>query len=147
MKARLTQAYIPQITPKFFALRRFFARFFPSPVCQLPFYVFTVKDFQDTPEKVYKRVKHLGYPVFVKPANLGSSVGISRATNKQELDIALKEAFSYDRRIVVEKGLDRPREIEIAVLGNDAPIASVAGEITPDKKFAFYSYESKYTDG
>ena len=88
----------------------------------------------------------LGYPCFVKPANLGSSVGIAKASNRTELEQALDRAAEYDRRLIVEafagKGF---REIECAVLGNDFPKASVLGEITYESDF--YDYETKYTDG
>jgi len=86
----------------------------------------------------------LGYPCFVKPANLGSSVGIAKAKNRSELETALDNAASYDRRIIVEAGI-KGREVECAVLGNDNPQASVVGEITFDADF--YDYETKYTDG
>ena len=88
-------------------------------------------------------VEKFGYPVFVKPANLGSSVGISKASNDTELQAALKTAAAYDRKIVVEPAING-REIELAVLGNDDPEASIAGEIIPS--LGFYSYESKYLD-
>ena len=86
----------------------------------------------------------LGYPCFVKPANLGSSVGIAKVRSRSELEAALDNAASYDRRIVVEAGVNA-REIECAVLGNDNPRASVPGEITFDSDF--YDYETKYTEG
>ncbi|MCH7323644.1 D-alanine--D-alanine ligase [Solibacillus sp. MA9] len=86
----------------------------------------------------------LGYPMFVKPANLGSSVGISKASNATELERAVAFALQYDRKIVVEQGVTA-REIELAVLGNDAPQVSVAGEIKPMTDF--YDYDSKYKDG
>jgi D-alanine-D-alanine ligase len=86
----------------------------------------------------------LGYPCFVKPANLGSSVGIAKVRSRQELEAALDNAASYDRRIVVEAGVNA-REVECAVLGNDNPKASVVGEITFDSDF--YDYETKYTEG
>ena len=85
----------------------------------------------------------LGWPVFVKPANSGSSVGISPANDREELARAIRDALRYDRKILIEKGLD-PREIEVAVLGNDHPEASVPGEIRCTS--AFYDYESKYHD-
>ncbi len=85
----------------------------------------------------------LGYPCFVKPANTGSSVGISKVKGSGELEGALDQAFRYDRKIVVEQGLEA-REIECSVLGNDAPVASVAGEIVPSREF--YDYEAKYLD-
>src|SRR6185503_16826962 len=88
----------------------------------------------------------LKYPVFVKPANLGSSVGISKAHDRKELGPALDEAARYDRKLVVEQGVvgkkSGARELEVAVLGNDDPTASVVGEIIPGKEF--YDYEAKY---
>lgn len=86
----------------------------------------------------------LGYPCFIKPANLGSSVGISKAKNRQELEQALDQAASFDRRLIVEAGV-KAREVECAVLGNEQPKASVIGEITFESDF--YDYETKYTDG
>ena len=92
----------------------------------------------------------LAYPVFVKPANLGSSVGISKVRRRGELAAAMDEAAQFDRKIVIEEGvggagstrMGKARELEIAVLGNDAPEASVVGEIVPDREF--YDYQSKY---
>jgi D-alanine-D-alanine ligase len=90
--------------------------------------------------------KALRYPVFVKPANLGSSVGISKVKTRAELGPAIDLAASFDRKIVIEEGVGgpgvKPRELEVAVLGNDAPEASVVGEIVPAKEF--YDYEAKY---
>ncbi|WP_298612283.1 D-alanine--D-alanine ligase family protein [uncultured Thermosynechococcus sp.] len=86
----------------------------------------------------------LGYPCFVKPANLGSSVGITKAKNRQQLTTALEAAAELDRRIIVEAGVVA-RELECAVLGNDKPQASVVGEITYNSEF--YDYETKYTEG
>lgn len=86
----------------------------------------------------------LGYPCFVKPANLGSSVGIAKVRSRTELETALDNAASYDRRLVVEAGVVA-RELECAILGNDQPKASVVGEIT--YKSDFYDYETKYTEG
>ena len=83
----------------------------------------------------------LGLPVFVKPANLGSSVAVSKVKTRQALQPALALAFSYDRRVVVERGHD-VREIEVGILGNDDPKASLPGEIVPDREF--YDYDSKY---
>jgi len=85
-----------------------------------------------------------GYPCFVKPANLGSSVGISKAQSRVELEAALDQAGRYDRRLIVEAGVIA-REVECAVLGNDHPQASVVGEITYQSDF--YDYETKYTEG
>ena len=104
-------------------------------------------DWESAPRKSIARIeKALRYPVFVKPANLGSSVGISKAHNRKELGPALTLAAKYDRKIVVERGVggtkSRAREFEVAVLGNDSPKASVVGEIIPGKEF--YDYEAKY---
>ena len=87
----------------------------------------------------------LGYPCFVKPANLGSSVGIAKATDAAELQVALDAAAGYDRRLIVERGVDA-REIEVSVLGNEDPEVSVPGEIVV-KKEGFYDYEAKYVEG
>jgi len=87
--------------------------------------------------------KNLGYPCFVKPANLGSSVGITKAHDRTELGPALQLAAAYDRKIVAERGINA-REIECSVLGNDDPVASVLGEVIPSREF--YSYEAKYID-
>jgi D-alanine-D-alanine ligase len=87
-------------------------------------------------------VAELGWPIFVKPANLGSSVGISKVKDATELDPAVEEAFRHDDKVVVEKGVDA-REIECSVLGNDELAASVLGEIVPAADF--YSYEAKYS--
>jgi D-alanine-D-alanine ligase len=87
-----------------------------------------------------------GYPLFVKPANLGSSVGVSRATDRQSLADAIEHAFEFDLKVIVEKAVDSPREIECAVLGNDEPIASIPGEIVVDHPDGFYSYTAKYID-
>lgn len=92
--------------------------------------------------------KKLKYPLFVKPANLGSSVGISKAHDRKELTPAIEEAARYDRKIVIEEGVGgkkrKARELECSVLGNDEPIASVAGEVVPMKEF--YDYAAKYLD-
>lgn len=88
-------------------------------------------------------VGELGLPVFVKPANLGSSVGITKVTLAEDLPDALRTAFRYDTKVVAEAGVEA-REIEVSVLGNDEPEASVPGEIVP--RHAFYSYEAKYID-
>jgi D-alanine-D-alanine ligase len=103
--------------------------------------------FEATPKKIYKLVESkLKYPVFVKPANLGSSVGISKAHDRKELGPAIAEAAKFDRKIVIEEGVggkkNKAREIECAVLGNDNPQASIAGEIIPIKEF--YDYDAKY---
>jgi D-alanine-D-alanine ligase len=100
-----------------------------------------------SPRKAVAQIEAaLKYPLFVKPANLGSSVGISKAHDRKELGPALDEAAKYDRKLVVEQGVggkkSRARELEVGVLGNDDPKASVVGEIIPGKEF--YDYEAKY---
>lgn len=95
-------------------------------------------------EELDKIESKLKYPIFVKPANLGSSVGISKAINREELLAGINEALIYDSRIVLEQGIDA-REIEVAVLGNEEVEASIAGEIKPAKDF--YDYEDKYING
>jgi D-alanine-D-alanine ligase len=106
-------------------------------------------DWESAPKKVRKLVESkLKYPVFVKPANLGSSVGISKARDRKELGPAIDEAAKFDRKIVIEEGVggkkNKAREIEISVLGNDKPEASVPGEIVPSAEF--YDYSAKYLD-
>lgn len=96
------------------------------------------------PEVVARRAEaKFGYPIFTKPANLGSSVGVVKAHDHAELVEALKESARYDRRVLIEKGVNA-REIEVSVLGNDEPAASIAGEVVPSREF--YSYEAKYID-
>jgi D-alanine-D-alanine ligase len=103
------------------------------------------KEWDADPDGVMDRVEaELDYPVFVKPANLGSSVGISKCHDREELARGLAEAARYDRKLLVEVAVPAAREIEVSVLGNDEPIASVPGEIIPSREF--YSYESKYID-
>jgi D-alanine-D-alanine ligase len=103
---------------------------------------------ENDPKKVERLVGKIKYPVFVKPANLGSSVGISKAHNKKELGPAIEEAAKFDRKIVIEQGVgddkQKAREIECSVLGNDEPAASVPGEIVPATEF--YDYKAKYVD-
>jgi D-alanine-D-alanine ligase len=86
----------------------------------------------------------MGYPCFVKPANLGSSVGISKVRHREELVEAIQYAFQYDRKVIVEENIIA-REIEVSVLGNDSPEASVPGEIVSSNEF--YDYKAKYLDG
>jgi D-alanine-D-alanine ligase len=100
---------------------------------------------QDLDAVIAKAEKFAGYPFFVKPANLGSSVGISKCRSRADLLEGILDAARYDRRILIERGLVNPREIEISVLGNQDPRASVAGEIMPEADF--YSYAAKYLDG
>jgi D-alanine-D-alanine ligase len=95
---------------------------------------------------VLVRLGGLGFPQFVKPANLGSSVGVGRVIAPSGLEAAALHAFEFDDKLVVESGLDHPREIECAVLGGDTPRASIPGEITIDHPDGFYSYAAKYVD-
>lgn len=102
------------------------------------------KEIERDLESVLERAEQLApYPLFTKPANLGSSVGVSKCQDRADLVEGLIEAARYDRRILIQRGL-RAREIEVAVLGNDDPQASVAGEVIPSRDF--YSYEAKYLD-
>jgi D-alanine-D-alanine ligase len=107
------------------------------------------RDWEDDPAKVQRLIESkLKYPVFVKPANLGSSVGISKAHNREELAPAMLLAAEYDRKIVIEQGVGgkkrKARELECSVLGNDEPAASLPGEVVPGKEF--YDYAAKYLD-
>ena len=94
---------------------------------------------------IEKAEKVSDYPLFTKPANLGSSVGVTKCSNRSDLQEGLMEAALFDRRILVQKGVKNAHEIEVSVLGNDEPVASVCGEVLPSREF--YSYESKYIDG
>jgi D-alanine-D-alanine ligase len=128
------------------AMKRLFAA---AGLPQTPYVSLLRNDWRADPKRATRLIeKSLTYPLFVKPANLGSSVGISKVHNRAELAPAIDLAASFDRKIVVEQGVGgpgvKPRELEIAVLGNDAPEASVVGEIVPNKEF--YDYESKYAD-
>jgi D-alanine-D-alanine ligase len=127
MKMAYAEAGLPQV--KYVAVNR--AQVWSDP-CR---YTAVLEEIEDK----------LGYPCFVKPANLGSSVGIAKAKTRKELEAALDSAAGFDRRIIVEAGIAGIREVECAVLGNDFPKASVIGEITYDAEF--YDYETKYTDG
>lgn len=103
-------------------------------------------DIEDDMNGVIERIEKMGdYPFFAKPANLGSSVGISKCNSRSDLAEGLMEAARYDRRIVVERGVGNVREVEVSVLGNEDPETSVCGEVLPSREF--YSYESKYVDG
>lgn len=95
------------------------------------------------PARLRAAVKRLGLPLFVKPANLGSSVGVSKVNNRREMGRALREAFTYDSKVLLEAFVPG-REIECSVLGNDDPVASLPGEIIPQAEF--YSYRAKYLD-
>jgi D-alanine-D-alanine ligase len=121
-KAVMTAASIP--TPKFVLALR--------------------SEIEENIDKVIARAEaRFGYPLFTKPANLGSSVGVVKAYDRSELPGALRESARWDRRVLVEQGING-REIEVSVLGNDDPIASVPGEVIPDREF--YDYAAKYLD-
>jgi D-alanine-D-alanine ligase len=115
----------------------------------LPIVKYTVvlrHEWREQPAAVARRVREVtGFPCFVKPSNLGSSVGISKVRKASELARALDEAARHDRKIVVERAVKKPREVEVSVLGNDAPQASLPGEITYDAEW--YDYATKYTEG
>ena len=94
---------------------------------------------------IHKAEEMSSYPLFTKPANMGSSVGVTKCNNRSDLQEGLSEAAAYDRRVLIQHGIANVREIEVSVLGNDEPQASVPGEVEPSREF--YSYESKYVDG
>ena len=108
--------------------------------------VITRSDWQRDPEAVRTRVaKDIGFPCFVKPVNLGSSVGISKVRTADELPAGIDEAARHDRKVIIERAIASPREIEVSVLGNDAPEASLPGEIVYTAEW--YDYETKYSEG
>ncbi len=112
---------------------------------QAAYVSFLRRTWHQASESVLERLEsELRYPLFVKPANLGSSVGISKAKDRQGLLAAIELACAYDRKIVVEQAIPQAREIEVSVLGNDDPIASVPGEVVPCNEF--YDYAAKYLD-
>ncbi|HEY2859686.1 MAG TPA: D-alanine--D-alanine ligase family protein [Terracidiphilus sp.] len=131
------------------AMKRLFAA---AGLPQTPYLAVLRSAWRAEPARVRRQIEAaLKYPLFVKPANLGSSVGISKVHGRAELAAAMDLAAAYDRKIVVEQGVGgqgpdrlraKPRELEVSVLGNDAPEASVVGEIVPNREF--YDYESKY---
>jgi D-alanine-D-alanine ligase len=112
------------------------------PVCRS--HVFVRSEWDRDRNAALRQIEALGLPVFVKPANLGSSVGISKVKSQAELIPAIEMALDFDRKVIVEAAVPRAREIECAVLGNDEPRTSVPGEILPSREF--YDYEAKYLD-
>jgi D-alanine-D-alanine ligase len=111
----------------------------------LPWLLVRRIDWEREPQLQIERIEaQLTYPVFVKPANMGSSVGISKARDRVQLERGMAEAARYDRRVVVEQGIDA-REIEVSVLGNEEPEASVPGEVVPSNEW--YDYAAKYLGG
>lgn len=114
-------------------------------LAQVPFVYFVRNDWAKNRETILNKCEQeLTWPLFVKPANLGSSVGINKAKDRQELEQAIEIALQYDRKIIIEQGVVA-REIELGVLGNDEVAVSVPGEIKPVTEF--YDYDSKYKDG
>lgn len=104
------------------------------------------KQYQSNPKSNLEAIqKKLGFPCFVKPANLGSSIGITKAHNLEELTAGIEQAEKFDRKILVEQGIENARDIECSVLGNDDLRASLPGEIVPSNEF--YDYDAKYVDG
>lgn len=98
---------------------------------------------RSAPDSVVNQVEaSLAYPLFIKPANMGSSVGVSKASTRTQLEAAIEQAIRFDRKVLVEAAVPNAREIEVSVLGNDDPVASVAGEIIPANEF--YDYNAKY---
>ncbi len=126
------------------AMKRLFAA---AGLPQTPYVALLRSEWRADPKRSRRTIERaLAYPLFVKPANLGSSVGISKVHKGEELAAALDLAASFDRKIVIEQGVGgpgaKPRELEVAILGNDVPEASIVGEIIPAKEF--YDYEAKY---
>lgn len=117
---------------------------FNIPIVDFEYFVQSEWD-KDRDKILKKIIKSLGFPSFVKPANMGSSVGVAKAKNMKELIGAIKDALLYDSKIIVEKGVNNAREIECSVLGNDNPQASVLGEVRPSNEF--YDYNAKYVEG
>lgn len=111
----------------------------------VPYRVLLRRQWERDPSAAMAQIEaEIGFPCFVKPANLGSSVGITKVHDPVELDAALAEAASYDRKLLIEWAVPYAREIECSVLGNDDPIASAPGEVKPGREF--YDYEAKYFD-
>lgn len=111
---------------------------------QVPYVPVLIHQWKENPKQIFEQCEGtLLYPMFIKPANMGSSVGISKAENREELQRALQEAYQYDTRAIVEQGIEA-REIEVAILGNEDVRTTAPGEIVKD--VAFYDYNSKYID-
>lgn len=121
------------------------AAFAAAGLPQVPFVLIRRVDWQRDPAGAIAQIEGvMSYPVFAKPANAGSSVGISKCCNREELERGLATAAAHDRRLIVEQGIN-PREVEVAVLGNDDPEASVCGEVVPANEW--YDYADKYLEG
>jgi D-alanine-D-alanine ligase len=111
----------------------------------VPYEVVHEREWEEDPEAVEARASHLGYPLFAKPAALGSSIGIERVDDPSRLRGALETSLRFGRKAVLEREATGARELEVSVLGNDDPVASVAGEIVP-RGHAFYDFDAKYLD-
>ncbi len=119
------------------------AVFSSAGIPQTAYRVFRKSSWESDPDAMIQAVEgSLHYPVFVKPVNLGSSVGISKAGNQDELKAAIDDAARFDLKIIVEQGLENCHEVEVSILGNDRPVASAVGEIIPGGEF--YDYRDKY---
>lgn len=111
----------------------------------VPYLMIKRRTWEAEPQRVLDQVEsRFNYPIFTKPANLGSSVGITKCHNRAELAVGLRDAARYDPKLLVEPAVASAREIEVSVLGNDDPLASLPGEIVPSREF--YSYQAKYVD-
>ena len=111
----------------------------------VPYEVVHERDWEEDPEAVEARASHLGYPLFAKPAALGSSIGIELVDDRSRLRGALEASLRFGRKAVLERAATGARELEVSVLGNDDPVASVAGEIVP-RGHPFYDFDAKYLD-
>lgn len=111
----------------------------------VPYFGFYKHEWETNKENIHKKaIEQIGFPCFVKSANLGSSVGISKVDSSADLDVAINDSCKYSNRILIEKAVSNPREIEISVLGHEDPIASLPGEIVPHRDF--YDYTAKYLE-
>src|SRR5213076_1135524 len=110
----------------------------------MPYEVVHERQWEEDPEGVQARAQDLGFPLFAKPATLGSSIGITRVAHPDHLKQAVETALRYSSKAVLERSAEGAREIECGVLGNDEPVASLPGEIVPAGEF--YDYDSKYLD-
>lgn len=113
---------------------------------QLPYFGFTLFEWRTKTTYIHEHAESLWYPLFVKPANGGSSIGISKVKNASQLHELVEEAFLYDIRVLLEKALEYPRELEVAVIGNDDIFVTRPGENIVDANHEFYTYEAKYID-
>ena len=118
---------------------------FQANIPTAPSISFTIEEYEAQQKKTIADIERkLKYPLFVKPSNSGSSIGINKAHNRKELIVSINTAAQFDRKILVEQGIKNSREIECAVLGNNEPEVFVPGEIIPSNEF--YDYDAKYVD-